>query len=966
MWKKNFLKVSSIVGRADVLCALFYLLAFFAFHESLQASTFTRSQLISLMACVFWSSMALLSKETGLTVLGVCAFYWFAVRFLPSIVLNRQMSVQRQHSMAAFIMPITTVIITFIVLLTLRLNILGGSLPFFSEQDNPAAFSDSLVTRILTYSYLAVFNIGLMISPEQQAYDWQTGSIQLVDSIVVNIWTQINSNHTSPSPPSMTTMEQCKEMKPNVYSSSHAMFVSILFIILPYLPASNLFLTVGFVVAERLLYIPSIGFLCLICAGIEQMKQASHCRSKWQTWLERAVRLCQLVFTCLTIVFAFKTIQQNRVWSSRENLYKSGIMNVPENAKAHYNYANLQQDIGNFDDAMRHYHTAISNRGQTWEAIILMERSIRLDKRFGESYEALATLYAQIGQVAIAERLHMRAIRLRPRNSDFHNNYGAFLQKTGRIEYAIHQYNRALQLRPTHRIALLNAANAFTIVGRYEQAELFYKRALRLKEDLVTLDSLGVLFLRQSKLNSARHVYKYIWNRHFSHVLKHKPTNEIRNARHTLMTESRLFTTSNICIHYAQLLILEGHYQDAEVLLEALTRLEHNYWQMNQLSDETWPRLLSSSRQYRWKKLPLHCRIESYRDSKRNRTKCAKNQYGDLYSPMIERQSDKIGVDLTSSEATTPVGHKLDKEWGHKRTVTSPPSPSRSTSSTLCKHISNEICEEKANSPNENGRNRLHSNGMDQSASNGHTTINMMRENGGRLARSGQLMVSQTMLLLIDVHHQLALLYTLTNRTAEALDSISKALNLCTNMSKTSNHVVHNNHQIGSIDQSNHCAQVYTLQGDIHKDLYRWNDAIESYRQAIQLDHCLERPHLNLAVIYHLNERYMEAMQHYIHAQQLDTGKHYRLIHDNISKLRRQQIQIMNQDKSNFNNPQLSKNCELNNIGNPIQSDRQPYPIPNTTVDHTRRSSSFPESESNGSIFRLFSVHTSSRILSSL
>ena len=117
-----------------------------------------------------------------------------------------------------------------------------------------------------------------MISPEQQAYDWQTGSIQLVDSltdarnvtkilfvltlialsyrIVVNIWTQINSNHTSPSPPSMTTMEQCKEMKPNVYSSSHAMFVSILFIILPYLPASNLFLTVGFVVAERLLYIP--------------------------------------------------------------------------------------------------------------------------------------------------------------------------------------------------------------------------------------------------------------------------------------------------------------------------------------------------------------------------------------------------------------------------------------------------------------------------------------------------------------------------------------------------------------------------------------------------------------------------------------------------------------------------------------------------------------------------------------
>ena len=36
-------------------------------------------------------------------------------------------------------------------------------------------------------------------------------------------------------------------------------------------------------------------------------------------------------------------------------------------------------------------------------------------------------------------------------------------------------------------------------------------RALRLKKDPVTLDSLGVLFLRQSKLHLARHVYEHIW-----------------------------------------------------------------------------------------------------------------------------------------------------------------------------------------------------------------------------------------------------------------------------------------------------------------------------------------------------------------------------------------------------------------------------------------------------------------------
>lgn len=38
--------------------------------------------------------------------------------------------------------------------------------------------------------------------------------------------------------------------------------------ILPFLPASNLFFTVGFVLAERVLYIPSIGFCILVAMGL--------------------------------------------------------------------------------------------------------------------------------------------------------------------------------------------------------------------------------------------------------------------------------------------------------------------------------------------------------------------------------------------------------------------------------------------------------------------------------------------------------------------------------------------------------------------------------------------------------------------------------------------------------------------------------------------------------------------------
>ena len=41
--------------------------------------------------------------------------------------------------------------------------------------------------------------------------------------------------------------------------------------LLPFLPATNLFFTVGFVVAERVLYVPSMGFCLLVAMGMSQM-----------------------------------------------------------------------------------------------------------------------------------------------------------------------------------------------------------------------------------------------------------------------------------------------------------------------------------------------------------------------------------------------------------------------------------------------------------------------------------------------------------------------------------------------------------------------------------------------------------------------------------------------------------------------------------------------------------------------
>lgn len=42
-------------------------------------------------------------------------------------------------------------------------------------------------------------------------------------------------------------------------------------LVFPFLPASNLFFPVGFVLAERILYIPSMGFCLLVALGISKL-----------------------------------------------------------------------------------------------------------------------------------------------------------------------------------------------------------------------------------------------------------------------------------------------------------------------------------------------------------------------------------------------------------------------------------------------------------------------------------------------------------------------------------------------------------------------------------------------------------------------------------------------------------------------------------------------------------------------
>lgn len=162
------------------------------------------------------------------------------------------------------------IFLTLLGLVCLRFYVMGNTPPFFSPSDNPAAGSDSLLTRTLTFLYLPTFNAWLLLYPVTLSFDWSMEAIPLINSLndIRNIFTLIWYSSLA-----VVSLACVANLRATVsYTTGldklQVLLIGLSVLVLPFIPATNLFFYVGFVVAERILYIPSMGFCLLAAKGI--------------------------------------------------------------------------------------------------------------------------------------------------------------------------------------------------------------------------------------------------------------------------------------------------------------------------------------------------------------------------------------------------------------------------------------------------------------------------------------------------------------------------------------------------------------------------------------------------------------------------------------------------------------------------------------------------------------------------
>lgn len=103
--------------------------------------------------------------------------------------------------------------------------------------------------------------------------------------------------------------------------------IAIAILIVPFLPSSHVF-SVGFLIADRVLYIPSLGYCLLVAFGM-------------QAAIPKFTKLIRFLYVMLLVIFIIRSNDRAIDWQNNLNLFTSAIRVCPNNAKIYYNLGQI-------------------------------------------------------------------------------------------------------------------------------------------------------------------------------------------------------------------------------------------------------------------------------------------------------------------------------------------------------------------------------------------------------------------------------------------------------------------------------------------------------------------------------------------------------------------------------------------------------------------------------------------------
>ena len=216
----------------------------------------------------------------------------------------------------------------------------------------------------------------------------------------------------------------------------------------------------NWIVAERYIYLSSIGIFALIALGLERL---IHLKQRFTP-----IILC--LFTVIILVLSVRTFMRGIDWKSEDNLWIATGKTSPSSPNTHNNLGDVygrqgdkQRSLSEFLYAIElkpNYADAYHNAGNVYRELNQMDKAIEFYQKAAEinpylwqSYQNIAAMYFQNGNYDLAEVNIQKAIAINPKNFNLVNNLGIIYLTRGEKEKAKQVFQSILAQDPNNQVA---------------------------------------------------------------------------------------------------------------------------------------------------------------------------------------------------------------------------------------------------------------------------------------------------------------------------------------------------------------------------------------------------------------------------------------------------------------------------------------------------------------------------------
>ncbi len=213
-------------------------------------------------------------------------------------------------------------------------------------------------------------------------------------------------------------------------------------------------LKITWVVAERYVYLASLGIIIIIGLAVKKIGEIFKRQS-----------VSYFFLFLLLVLFSFRTISRNFDFQNQDNLWLATAKTSPSSPQNQNNLGDLYARRGELNEAVFHFKKAIelkpnygdayhnlantfNQMGKTEEAITNYQKALTFNPRLWQSYQNLAAIYFNQGNFQEAAVNLEKALKINSQDFNLYINLGVTYLKFGNKEKAAESFQKALILNP--------------------------------------------------------------------------------------------------------------------------------------------------------------------------------------------------------------------------------------------------------------------------------------------------------------------------------------------------------------------------------------------------------------------------------------------------------------------------------------------------------------------------------------